>query len=111
MTPSPFINFQTILRSTVRLLRDEQVEETEEAPLANTKIEVEGQQPPLRYGGGRGRRGALSSSSVPPDAFQIILERINGLCDVADEHSNRLVAIQNQVNLLVAKFNSFTYQP
>ena len=56
---------------------------------------MEGQQPLPRHGGGRGRRGASSSSSVPPDAFQIILERIDGLQDVIDEHSNKLVAIQD----------------
>ena len=54
---------------------------------------MEGQQPPPRHGGGRGRREASSSSSIPPDTFQLILERIDGLHDAADEHSNKLVAI------------------
>ena len=31
--------------------------------------------------------------------------------DVVDEHSNRLVAIQDQINTLVAKFDNFTHQP
>ena len=72
---------------------------------------MEGQQHLPTHGGGRRRRGASSSSSVPPDAFQIILERIDGFWDAADEHSNRLVDIQDQINVLVAKFDSFTQQP
>ena len=69
MTPSLSINTQTILRSRVQLPGDEQVEEPEEAPLVDTKTEVEGQQPPPRRSGGQGRSEDSSSSSVPPDAF------------------------------------------
>ena len=111
MTPSPFFNTQTILGSRIRIPRDEQAEEPEKAPLADTKTEAEGQQPTPRHGGGRGRSGASSSSSASPDAFQIILERIDGLRDVAIVHSNSFVAIQDQINLLAAKFDSFTHQP
>ena len=42
----------------------------------------------------------------PLNAFQIILERIDGLRDVAIEHSNNLTTIQDQINLLVAKFEA-----
>ena len=39
-------------RSRVRLLEDEHADKIEEAPPANTKIEVEGQQPlPIHDGG------------------------------------------------------------
>ena len=69
MTPSPSINSQTILRSRVRLLGDEQAEETEEAPPADTEIKVKGQQPLPRHGGGQGRSGASLLSLVPLDAF------------------------------------------
>ena len=93
MTTSSSINSQTILRSRVRLPGDEQAEKLEEAPPINIDTEAEGQQPPPRRGGGQGRSGASSSLSVPPDAFQIILERIDGLRDVATEHSNSLAAI------------------
>ena len=93
MTSSPYINSQTILRSRVWLTEDEQAEELEETPPVDTEIEAEGQQPPPRRGGGCGRRGASSSSSVPLDAFQIILERIDGLRDVATKHSNNLATI------------------
>ena len=89
----PSINSQTILRSKVRLLGDEQADEPEQAPPADIKTEAEGQQPPPRRGGGLGRSGASSSSSVPPDAFQIILERIDGLRDVQSKHSTSLAAI------------------
>ena len=43
LTSSPSINSQTILRSRVRLPRDEQADEPEEAPPVDTEIEVEGQ--------------------------------------------------------------------
>ena len=109
MTPSHSINIQTILRSRIRIPRDEQVEEPEKAPPTDIEIETEGQQPPPRRGGGQGRSGASSSSSTPPDAFQIILERIDGLRDVAIEHSKNFAAIQDQINLLVAKFDNFTH--
>ena len=111
MTSPPSINSQTILKSRVRLPRKEQAEEPKEAPLADTETEAEGQQPPPRKGSGRGRSRASLSSSVPPDAFQIILEKIDGLRDVQTEHSNNLTAIQDQINLLAAKFDSFTHQP
>ena len=48
---------------------------------------------------------------MPPNAFQIILERIDGLREVQNEHSERLTTIQEQINLLTAKFDSFTNQP
>ena len=110
MDPTPPIDSQTILRSRIWISGDDHAEETEEAPSTDTKTEVEGQQHLPTHGGGRRRRGASSSSSVPPDAFQIILERIDGFSDAADEHSNRLVDIQDQINVLVAKFDSFTHQ-
>ena len=51
------------------------------------------------------------SSSVSPDAFQIIFKRIDGLRDVQTKHSNKLTTIQDQINLLTAKFDSFMNQP
>ena len=56
----------------------------------------------------RGRSRASSSSAVPPDSFQIILERIDNLREVQNEHFNKLTTIQEQINLLAAKFDSFT---
>ena len=73
MPLTPPINSQKILRSKVRLPGDEHAEETKEAPPTDIKIEVEGQQPLPRHGGGRGKRRASSSSSVPPDAFRSYL--------------------------------------
>ena len=58
-----------------------------------TEIEAEGQPSSSR---GRGKRSrASSSSAIPSDAFQIILERIDGLRDVQNEQSERLVAFQD----------------
>ena len=53
---------------------------------------------------------ASTSLKVPPDAFQIILERIDGLREVQNEHIDRMEAIQDQLELLSAKFDSFSTQ-
>ena len=75
----------------------------------DTEIEAEGQPSNSRSRGKRSR--ASSSSVVSLDAFQIILERIDRLRDVQNEQFDRLIAIQEQINLLSAKFDSFTTQP
>ena len=75
----------------------------------DNKTKAEGQPSSSRSCGKRSR--ASSSFAVPLDAFQIILERIDGLRDVQNEQSDRLIAIQEQINLLSAKFDSFTTQP
>ena len=55
----------------------------------------------------RGKRSKASTSSeVPPDAFQIILERIDRLREVQNEHTDRMAAIQDQFNILSAKFEN-----
>ena len=82
-------------RSKVHLSGEEQAVEPAQVPFTDTETEAEGQQPPPRRGGGRGRSDASLSSSVPLDAFQIILERIDGLRDVQTKHSNRLTTIQD----------------
>ena len=41
----------------------------------------------------RGKSRALTSSEVPPDAFQIILKRIDGLREVQNEHTDRMTTI------------------
>ena len=104
------INFQTIIRSRVRLPGDEEVNDRKQEHAADTETKVEGQPPSSRRDGGHERSRASSSSSIPPDAFQIILERIDGLRDVQTEHSYRLTTIQDQINLPTAKFDSFTNQ-
>ena len=106
MPTSPAINALTITRIKVRLSIDEEEgDQAQEEPM-DIEIEEEGQ-PLSSWNRGKWSR-ALSSSKVPPDAFQIILERINSLQDVQNEQSNRLTAIQDQINLLSAKFDSFT---
>ena len=59
----------------------------------DTETEAEGQPSTSRS---RGKRSRASSSAVPPDAFQIILERIDGLKEVQTEHSDRLTTIQDK---------------
>ena len=55
------------------------------------EIEAAGEPSSLR---GRGKRSrASSSSAVLPDAFQIILERIDGLRDVQNDQSDRLATL------------------
>ena len=101
MTTPSVINTLTITRIRVRLPGDE-----EEGEQMETETEAEGQ--PLSSRGHGKRSRASSSSTVPSDAFQIILERIDGLRDVQNELSNRLAALQDQMNILSAKFDSFT---
>ena len=56
----------------------------------------------------RGKRTrASSSSNIPPDAFQVILDRLDGLREVT-EQSKRIGAMQDQLNVLTAKFDSIT---
>ena len=73
-----------------------------------TKTEAEGQPSSSR---GRDKRGRASSLSiVPSDAFKIILKRIDGLRDIQNEQSDRPAALRDQMNILSAKFDSFTTQ-
>ena len=67
-----------------------------------------GQTSTLRSRGKRSR--ALTSLEVPPDAFQIILERIDGLKEVQNEHTDRMATFQDQLNILSATFDSFCTQ-
>ena len=89
-TPST-INNLTITRIRVRLPGDKGEGDQEEGKPMKTEIEAEGQPSSSR---GRGKRSKASSSFVVPlDAFQIILERIDGLRDVQNEQSDRLAAL------------------
>ena len=57
----------------------------------------------------RGKRTRASTSSdIPPNAFQVIVERLNGLREVQTEQSKRIAAMQDQLNILTAKFDSIT---
>ena len=86
------INTLTITRIRVRLPGDKEEGAQEEVEPMVIETEAEGQPSSSR---GRGKRSrASSSSAVPPDALQIILERIDGLQDVQNEQSDRLAAIQ-----------------
>ena len=79
--PSPSaINKITVTRIQVRLPGDEEEGNQEEGEPMDAEAEVAEEPSSSR---GRGKRSkASSSSTVPLDAFQIILERINGLRDV-----------------------------
>ena len=88
MTTPFVINTLTITRIRVRLPGDE-----EEGEQMETETKVEGQPSSSRGYGKRSR--ASSSYAVPSDAFQIILERIDGLRDVQNEQSDRLAALQD----------------
>ena len=106
-TPSA-INKLTITRIRVRLLGDKEESDQEEGEPMDTETEAAGEPSSLR---GHGKRSKASSSSiVPSNAFQIILERIDGLRDVQNEQSNRLATFQDQMNILSTKFDSFSTQ-
>ena len=106
-TPSA-INKLTITRIQVRLPGDEDEGDQGEGEPMETETEATGE---LSSSRGRGKRSRASSSSVvPPDAFQIILDKIDGLQDVQNEQSDRLAALQDQMNILSTKFDSFSTQ-
>ena len=106
-TPSR-INKLTITTIRVRIPNDEEEGDQEEGEPMDTKTEAAGEPSSSR---GRGKRSRASSSSVVPlDAFQIIQERIDRLRDVQNEQSDRLVALQDQMNILSAKFDNFSTQ-
>ena len=106
-TPSA-INKLTITRIRVCLPGDEEEGDQEESEPMNIEIEAAGE--PLSSRGHGKRSRASSSSAVPSNAFQIILERIDGLRDVQNEQSNRLAVLQDQMKSLLAKFDSFSTQ-
>ena len=106
MTTPSAINILTITRIRVCLLGNEEEGDQEEGEPMETETEAERQ--PLSSRGHGKRSRASSSSATPSDAFQIILERIDGLRDVQNEQFDRLAALQDQMNLLSAKLDSFT---
>ena len=97
---------QTIIRIQVRLPGDvdEEGAEQEEGDPMDTEAEAAGQASTSRS---RAKRNRASTSSVaPPDAFQIILERIDGFREVQNQHTKRMTAMQDQLDVLSAKFDS-----
>ena len=106
-TPSA-INKITIIRIQVCLSGDEKEGDQGEGDQMETEAVAVGQASSSRS---RGKRSKTSTSSeVPADAFQIILERIDGVREVQNEHIERMAAIQDQLDLLSAKFDSFNTQ-
>ena len=85
------INTLTITRIRVCLSGDEKEGDQEEGEPMETEIEAEGQPSSSKGHGKRSR--ASSSSAIPLDAVQIILERIDGLRDVQNEQSDRLATL------------------
>ena len=105
--PTPLaINKQTIIWIQVRLSGDvdEEGVEQEEGDPMEIEVEAAGQTSTSRSKAKRSR--ASTSSVVPLDAFQIILERIDGLREVQNQHTERMTAIQDQLDVLSAKFDS-----
>ena len=106
-TPSA-INKLTITSIRVHLLGDEEEGDQEEGEPMDTETKAAGEPSSSK---GHGKRSKASSSlTVPSDAFQIILERIDGLRDVQNEQSEKLATLQDQMNILSAKFDSFSIQ-
>ena len=105
--PTPLaINKQTIIQIHVRLLGyvDEEGAEQEEGDPMETEAKAAGQTSTSRSRAKRNR--ASTSLAVPLDAFQIILERIDGLREVQNQHTERTTTMQDQLDVLSAKFDS-----
>ena len=108
-TPST-INKKTFKRISVRLPSEEDEGEEGKVDPMETEAEAAGQastSTPERRGK---RTKASTSSDIPPDAFQIILERLDGLREVQTEQFERMAAMQDQLDVLSAKFDSITTQ-
>ena len=106
-TPSA-INKQTFKRISVRLPGEEDEGDEGEGDPMEIEVEAAGQtstSTPRRRGK---RTRASTSSDIPPDAFQVILDRLNGLREVQTEQSERIAAMQDKLNVLTAKFDSIT---
>ena len=108
MPTSSAINKQTIIRIQICLPGDEEKGDQGKGDPMKTETVAARQASSSRSRGKKSK--ASTSSEVPPDAFQIILERINGLKEVQNEHTNRMAALQDQLNILLAKFDSFSTQ-
>ena len=54
------------------------------------------------------RNRASTSITAPQDAFQVILERLDGPRDVQTVQSERMAAMQDRLDILSAKLDSFT---
>ena len=104
-TPSA-INKQTIIRIQVRFPGDvdEEGVEQEEGDPMNTEAKGAGQTSTSRSRAKRNR--ASTSSAIPPNAFQIILKRIDGLREVQNQHIERMTVMHDQFDVLSAKFDS-----
>ena len=107
--PTPLaINKLTIIRIQVRLPSDKEEGDQGEGDQMETETVATGQASSSRSRGKRSK--ASTSSEVPLDALQIILERIDRLREVQNEHTNRMATIQDQLDLLSAKFDSYSTQ-
>ena len=106
-TPSA-INKKTFKRISVRLPGEEDEGDEGKGDPMETEAEAAGQtstSTPKR----RGKRTRASTSlDIPPDAFQIILERLDELREVQTEQSERMAAMQDQLDVLSAKFDGIT---
>ena len=106
-TPS-VINKQTFKRISVHLPGEEDEGDEGEGVPMETEAEAASQastSTPKRRGK---RTRASTSSDIPPDAFQVILDRLDGLKEVHTKQSERIAAMQDQLNVLTAKFDSIT---
>ena len=102
------INRQTFKRISVRLPGEEDEDDEGKCDPMETEAEAVGQASTSTLGR-RGKRTRESTSSdIPPDAFQIILERLDGLREVQTKQSERMVAMQDQLDVLSEKFDSIT---
>ena len=102
------INRQTFKRISVRLPGEEDEDDEGKCDPMETEAEAVGQASTSTLGR-RGKRTRESTSSdIPPDAFQIILERLDGLREVQTKQSERMAAMQDQLDVLLAKFDSIT---
>ena len=106
-TPSA-INKQTFKRISVCLPSEEDESDEGEGDPMEIKAKAAGQTSTSTTRRRGKRTKASTSLDIPPNAFQVILERLDGFREVQTKQSERMVAMQDQLDVLSAKFDSIT---
>ena len=96
----PCLHLQQLTKKTFKRIsvclpgEEDEGDEGEGVPM-ETKAEAAGQastSTPRRNGK---RIRASASLDIPPDAFQVILERLDGIREIQTEQSERIIAMQD----------------
>nr|POF09300.1 hypothetical protein CFP56_28244 [Quercus suber] len=106
LPPLSTINKFTLTRIQRHLPGEEVEDVQEERDPMETETEAADQS--VTSKSRRKRSRSSTSSAVPPNAFQIILERLDTLREVQTQHTERMIIMQDQIDVLSAKIDSIS---